>query len=247
MNGGCAGREEQLVALLYEDGDSAELAETRAHLATCAGCRAEFETLSSTRSLLAAWPDVLNVPKVIYVNEPRRSSGGRAAAQAKKWSIFGGLLPSLAAAAAVALVFFISAPFLRVHTDADGSLRLGFGASSAQVTGASALVTQSDLDRGLAQTAHYLETLMQAGREQDRQQVLTAVNQALSDRNDVMGEQMGRAINAAFDEIDRRRRADLGVMLSSMNDLQVITRTELQQFNAMLASLTPAPSADQER
>ena len=51
--------------------------------------------------------------------------------------------------------------------------------------------------------------------------------------------QMMRAINSALDEMDRRRRADLGVMLSAMNDLQVITGTELQQMNAMLASLTP--------
>jgi hypothetical protein len=41
--------------------------------------------------------------------------------------------------------------------------------------------------------------------------------------------------------MDRRRRADLGVMLSSMNDLQVITGTELQRMNMMLASLTPTP------
>ena len=103
-----------------------------------------------------------------------------------------------------------------------------------------------DLDQGLAQAARYIEALVQTGREQDRQAVLTAVNQALQDQNAAVGTQVAGALNSAFDEIDRRRRADLGVMLSSMNDLQVITRTELQRLNAMLASLTPAPSADKE-
>jgi hypothetical protein len=99
-------------------------------------------------------------------------------------------------------------------------------------------VTRGDLDEGLAHTAEYLEALVRAAREQDRQALLGAVDQAIMDEQASMGEQVIRAINSAFDEMDRRRRADLGVMLSSMNDLQVITGTELERMNAMLASLT---------
>ena len=108
-------------------------------------------------------------------------------------------------------------------------------------------MTRDDLDQGLSRTAAYLEAMVSDARRQDRQAVLDAVSQALQDQNTTMGRQVATAINSAFDEADRRRRADLGVMLSSMNDLQVITRTELQQLNAMLASLAPTPpSADQE-
>jgi hypothetical protein len=240
MSSVCARSEERLAALLYEDGDPKELAETRAHLATCATCRAEFEELASTRELLAAWPDVVHVPRMVYVDEPAGFDRGREGAEGRHGPRSRPFLPSLAAAAAVALVFLVSAPFLRIHADPGGGLRLGFGASSAAAPG-SILVTKADLDRGLAQTAEYLETLMRAAREQERQEVLAAVDQALRDQSIAAGEQVGRAVNSAFDEIDRRRRADLDVMLSSMNDLQVITRTELQQLNAMLASLAPVP------
>jgi hypothetical protein len=129
---------------------------------------------------------------------------------------------------------------------ADGSMRLALGSSAPSASPASALVTRDDLDQSLTQTVDYLEALMRSGREQDRRDVLAAVDQALSDQNAAMGEQVGTAINSAFDEIDRRRRADLNVMLSSMNDLQVITQTELRQFNAMLASLMPAAPTDKE-
>jgi len=39
----CEHREELLIDLLYEEGDPQELAETRAHLATCGDCRQEYE------------------------------------------------------------------------------------------------------------------------------------------------------------------------------------------------------------
>ena len=68
-------REERLVSLLYEDGDPSELAEIRAHLATCATCREEFEELASTRELLGAWPNVANAPRMVFVNETAGSAG----------------------------------------------------------------------------------------------------------------------------------------------------------------------------
>ena len=147
-------------------------------------------------------------------------------------------LPSLAAAAAVVLLLASSALFLRFQVGADGRLRIGFGASPASTVDGSALVTRGDLDQGLARTAEFLEAMVRDAREQDRRAMLDAVDQALQDQNVSMGQQ---AINSAFDEADRRRRADLGVMLSSMNDLQVITRTELQQLSAMVAAVAAAP------
>ncbi|MEJ2207225.1 MAG: hypothetical protein P8170_24370 [Gemmatimonadota bacterium] len=245
MSGGCGNREERLITLLYEDGDPSDLAEIRAHLAACAPCREELEELASTRELLAAWPNVDNAPRMVFVNElvgsARRSGGGPARSGRGGLRAF---LPSRAAAAAVVLLVATSALFLPFQVGADGRLRVGLGASSAD---GFAFVTRQDLDLGLARTAEYLETMVRAAREEDRQAVLEAVDQALWDQNASMGNQVATAINSAFDEADRRRRTDLGVMLSSMNDLQVITRTEIQQLNAMLASLAQAlPSADQE-
>ena len=247
MSGDCGNREERLVSLLYEDGEPAELADIRAHLETCATCREEFEKLTSARELLAAWPDVVNAPRVVYVNGPARVSGGvRGGGRWFGRSAFESFVPSLAAAAAVVVLFALSASFLRFQVAPDGKLHVGVGASSASAAAPSALVTRGDLDQGLAQTAAYLESMMRTAREQDRQALLGVVDQALRDQNASMGVQVSSAIDSAFDEIDRRRRSDLSVMLSSMNDLQVVTGTELQRMNAMLASLAPPPGAEQE-
>jgi hypothetical protein len=141
----------------------------------------------------------------------------------------------------VVLALALSVPFLHFQVGGDGSLRVAFGSPSASGLEGPALVTREDLHQGLAQTAEYLEALVSAAQEQDRQALLAAVDQAIMDEHVSMGEQVIGAINSAFDEMDRRRRADLGVMLSSMNDLQVITGTELERMNAVLASLTLTP------
>lgn len=250
MSGDCGNREnreERLVSLLYEDGDPAELAEIRAHLATCASCREELEKLTSTRELLSAWPDVVNAPRLVYVNEPALSAGrmGKEAGR-RRWAGFRSLVPSLATAATILLLLGLTAPFLRLQVGPNGRVHVGLGASSTSAADQSALVTRGDLDDGLAQTAQYLEALMRAGREQDRQAVLGAVDQALQAQSASSQQQVTTAINSAFDELDRRRRADLGVMLSSMSDLQAMTRSELQQMNAVLASLAPAPGPGEE-
>jgi hypothetical protein len=248
MSGDCGNREERLVSLLYEDGDPSELAEIRTHLAECASCRGELEELAATRELLAAWPNVAHAPRMVFVNEAAGSGGrvgGGPAGSGPRG--LGAFLPSLAAAAAVVLLLASSALFLRFQVGADGRVHVGFGTPSASTADSFAFVTRTDLDEGLARTAEYLEAMLLAARERDRQAVLDAVDQALWDQNASMGSQMATAINSAFDEADRRRRSDLGVMLSSMNDLQVITRTEIQQINSMLAVLAQAlPSTDQE-
>lgn len=253
MSGECEyseNRGERLVSLLYEDGDPAELAEMRAHLATCAACREELEKLTETRELLGAWPDVVNVPRMVYVNEPapsaRRGGGAGRAGASSRWSRFRPFLPSVAAAAAVILMLGACAPFVRFQVGQDGRLHVGFGASPASATEQSALVTKGDLDQGLTQTAQYLEALVRNGRQQDRQAVLDAVDQALRAQSTSTQAQVTTAINSAFDQMDRQRRADLSVLLSSMNDLQVMTQSQLQQMSAVLASLTPAPGPDQE-
>ncbi len=245
MNRDCGNREERLASLLYEEGDVDELAGIRAHLATCAECRAEFERLTSARELLAAWPNVVNAPRMVYVNEPVGPAGRTpVAGRSRGWDGVKSFLPSFAAAAAVVLVLAVAASFLRVGVGSDGRLRVGFGASAASAAEPSALVTKGDLDRDLAQTVAYLQATMRTTREQDRQALLAVVDQTLRDQNAALARHMTSAVDSAFEAIDQRRRADLKVMLSSMNDLQVITGTELQRISAVLASATP--TAEQE-
>ncbi len=248
MNGECANREERLISLLYEDGDPEELAEIRAHLATCTACREEFERLTSTRALLAEWPNVVNAPRMVYVEEPAEP-GGRMRGRAWRtgWKGggvgFGSLLPSLVTAAAVVLLFGLAASLVRFRIGPNGTLHMALGSGPASTP--TSLVTRADLDQSLARTAAYLEATMRDTRAQDRQAILAVVDQTLQAQNASLGTQMTSAIDSAFDAMDRRRRADLHVVLSSMNDLQVITGTELQRMSAMLASTTPGP-AEQE-
>ena len=142
MNGTCKYGEEQLVTLLYED-DTAEAVEMRTHLATCADCRAELEELTSTRELLSAWPNVVNVPRMVYVNERTGVLDSL-----RRWigelgvPAMGTMLKPVAAAAAIVVVVTASIALLDVRVAPDGRLQVGFG-SAPQVTAPAASASTS--------------------------------------------------------------------------------------------------------
>jgi hypothetical protein len=54
-NPNCEGMRDDIVALLYDDGDLAERTRARDHLASCVPCRAEYSELKGVRKELGAW------------------------------------------------------------------------------------------------------------------------------------------------------------------------------------------------
>ena len=185
MDSQCERREEIVVSLLYDEGDPRELAEARAHIAACAECRQEYESLIGTRELLSAWPNVSNVPRIVYVTDPTDL-----VSRVRRWvNEMGGLgLKSLLrpaiATAAVFLVMVVGVSLLRFEVSPEGILQVGFGKRdtdpATMAEGSPGPAGQSDIipisreefTSAMEDMAVLLDELMQNTRAQDRQFIL---------------------------------------------------------------------------
>lgn len=247
MNNGCSYGEEQLAGLLYEDGDEAELIEIRAHLAECADCRAELENLTSMKDLLGAWPNVVNAPRMVYVNE---HSGFLA--RFRRWADEIGRLgmkpvlrPAMAAAAVV-LVFAVSVAVLDVRVAPDGSVQIGLGSTPPATDETTAAITREEFQEGLTQTVAYLEELLQSRSEEERRLLMTAIDGRLQEEGMAINQQLRNVVAAAFNDMEQQRENDLGLVFSAMDELGVITGMELQRMNTILASLVQSGPGEEE-
>lgn len=244
----CERREELLISLLYDEGDPEELARTRAHLATCDECRQEYESLTGTRELLGAWPNVSNVPKIVYVTDP-----GDLVSRVRRWvNEMGGLglksllRPAMATAAAF-LVLVVGVSILRFEVSPEGVLQVGFGNRGAtpatmaegipgETDGAIVPVSREEFTSAMEDMARYLDELVQNTRAQDRQFILAQLQDQLDIRDEQVTNTVLTAMNTAFTDMDTYA-ARLEVLTAAFDDLQYIMGSELQKMNMILASL----------
>ncbi|MFO7769216.1 MAG: hypothetical protein R6W82_09735 [bacterium] len=252
MKHACEDRIEGLMDLLYGEGEETARAGMRSHLASCEGCRNEYEALASTRETLSAWPNVSTAPRVVYVNE-------RAGllTRVRRWADeLGGLLlrPILkpaAAAVVVVAVLALGITLLDVRVAPDGSVRVGLGGTDAAegpAPGAEQTVpvTHQELQQGLAEMASYIEDLVRTTRAEDRRAVLAVLEQRFDQRDAALNSQLIQTVSTALDEMDARHQQSMDYFNGLLNDYQYMTMTELQRTNSILASLA-LPGADRER
>ena len=76
----CEALRDNIVALLYDDGELAERALARDHLAQCVPCRAEYSELKGVRTALGAWSLPAHLPIAPPRVAPRSYTAGLAAA-----------------------------------------------------------------------------------------------------------------------------------------------------------------------
>lgn len=267
----CSYGEERLAGLLYDDGDSAEMAELRTHLATCSACRAELERLGSTRDLLAAWPNVVNVPRMVYVNERTglRARLGRWAQDIGRPGAMALLKPA-AAAAAVVLVFAAAIALLDVRVAPDGRLQVGLGGGSPadeQIVGSTgdataeaanvpdataaapeepAPISREELEEGFARVVARVEELLRARGDEERRLLMAAIDERMEEQGQAMNGQLRGVVDGALTDMQQQHENDLGLVFSAIDELGVITATELQQMNTILASLLQRAPDDKE-
>lgn len=251
MNSMCERREELLISLIYDEGDAAELAQVRSHLASCEECRHEYENLLETRELLGAWPNATNVPRLVYVTEPAGFM-----TRVRRWVDEMGALglrsllrPALATAS-VALVLVITVSVLRFQVGPDGIMHVRLGnrgvESEALMTqkgmagdedAAAALpITREEFTRGMETMALNIHELVQNTRAQDRQLVMASLEEQLDIRDVAVRQTIIETVDRAFagmDQYDQR----LDVLTAAFQDLQDIVGTELQKTNMILAAL----------
>ena len=258
MNSACGYGEERLASLLYEDGDETENIEMRAHLAACAECRAELESLKSMKDLLSAWPNAVNVPRMVYVNE---RSGFLA--RLRRWTDEIGrpgirtALKPVVAAAAVVLVFVAAAALLDVRVAPDGRVQIGFGsgppatdqmsdAAGGAAGEAAAAISREEFQEGLAQAVSYLEDVFHSRGDDERRLLLATIDARMQGQGLAMSQQLRGAVDAALTDMQRRHENDLGLVFSAIDELGVITGTELQRMNTILASLMQREPGERE-
>lgn len=254
MNSTCRYGEEQLVSLLYEDGETAEMIEMRAHLAACADCRAELEHLTSTKDLLSAWPNAVNAPRMVYVNE-----GSGLPARLRRWiDEIGrlGMRPVLkpaVAAAAVVLVFAASAALLDVRVAPDGRVQIGFGSGPptadpmGEAAGAApAAISREEFQQGLAQAVSYMEELFRSRGYDERRLLMATIEERMQEQGLAMSRQLRGVVAATLTDMQRQHQNDLGLVFSAIDELGVITGTELQRMNTILASLMQREPGEKE-
>jgi len=246
MNTACSYGEERLASLLYEDGDEGEMIEMRAHLATCAGCRAELEELTSTKDLLSAWPNAVNVPRMVYVHEsPGFLAGLRHWANDLVGAGMRAALKPAMAAAAVVLVVAASAALLDLRVTPDGRVRMGLAGDLPAADPASAVagtpgdaVSREEFQEGIAQAVSYLEELYRSRNEDERRLLMAAIDERMQDQGLAMSQEIRGVIGSALADMDQQHQSDLGLVFSAIDELGIITGSELQRMNAILASLT---------
>jgi len=256
MNGACSYGEERLAGLLYEDGDAQEMVALRAHLATCAGCRTELEGLVAARELLSAWPNAVNAPRMVYVNE-RVGVGARL----RRWAGelagqgFAAVLWPAAAVASAVLVVAASTALLDVRVAPDGRVQIGLAGGTPAVdpmdatgdaTGETAAISRDEFQEGMAQTVAYLEELFQSRSDDERRLLVAAIDERMQQQGLEMSQQFRGAVDAALTDMQQQHENDLGLVFSAVDELGVIAGMELQRMNTILASLVQRAPDNEE-
>jgi hypothetical protein len=238
-----------MAALLYEDGTPEELARARALLAADSEFRAEYESMLETRSLLGTWPNVASVPRLVYVTEPTGF-----VTRVRRWvSELGalGLRPLLrpaAGLAAAALVLVVAVSVLRFQVGPDGVMQVAFRGGEGAVPAVSMMaadnaaeasgpITRAEFEAGLTEMAGYIQRIVNDARQEDRTTILATLEQRLNERDLFLTEATLSAVQNAFNELDARHAAEFATVLTSLQDIQISTATELQRTNAILAAL----------
>lgn len=242
----CSEWEERLVELLYDDGNDPAGAAARAHLAECGGCRRELEGMSEMRTLMGAWPNAANVPRMVYVNQRHGwfdTLGDRIREFVPGSS--GRLLRPVAAALVVALALVGFASLIDLGVAEDGTVRIGrFAASepSAAVGEESRPVTRVELREALASVVGDLEATLEARGDEERRLTLAAIDERMREQGLAVNDDLRVAFDQAFAEVQRQHEADLGLIFSAIDEMGVITSSELQRINAFLGALAmPGP------
>lgn len=253
MKSACDYGEERLAALLYDDGDETEIIEMRAHLAECAECRAELEELASMKELLAAWPNAVNAPRMVYVND---RVGWRA--RLREWAdqlgrvAAGPVLKPVVATAAVVLVLVAATALLDVRVAPDGRVQVGIGGTvpvsdpKGDPTTQSTPITRGEFEQGIAQAVAYMEDLFLARGDEERRLLLAAIDERMQQEGLAMSDQLRGVVDTALTDMQRQHENDLGLVFSAIDEWSLITSTELQRMNTILASLAQRGPVEEE-
>jgi hypothetical protein len=218
---------ESLVAYLYDDCDPDLRASVAAHVAACASCAEELQTLGATRQTLSAWtPPEVRLGFQITARPPD-DAGGRVIRPVAGW--WRQPLPAWAQMAAAVLIFAsgLAIGVARSRFVAPASARtVAAAASAAQIT---PVVTPQDL----AAVEQRLRGELTAIRETSAQPVAAHGDDALL-----------RRVQAMINDSEQRERRELALQTTQViRSLDAQRRIDLAQVQRNIGQIQEVAGA----
>jgi hypothetical protein len=231
------GRDDLLVALLYDEIDAADRATFSAHVSGCGRCTRELAALRGVRLTLSAWapPE----PRMITNYEPRAASAEPRAAT-RSWHD----VPGWAQVAAALLVLGVSMGIANVEVRRDSTgwtLRTGWSKVPAQNAAALPATPVS------APWRADLTTLERQLRTEFQPMLSTArAVPAAAPTNTMSEQELQRRMRAIIDESERRQERELALRVAEVvKEVNAQRQADLVKINSSLGFIQTSTYGEQ--
>lgn len=238
----CENREELLVASLYGELSGEEEERVQDHIASCAECREEWETLQSTAGLLRQWEDT-DSPVRYRMAAPPIETERRSSRSSRKTGLLRRLRRSTAPAYIVAAAALLLVVFnLNLSVD-NGRLTVGFGREAtdgqSDVSDAVALdpSTLGGVPLGIPVGSEVSRYVSRDDFLQSQGELIRFVATLIRESEDRQIENLGAILQEYLQEVEMQRETDLGMLGAKVDEVERSTRNVLQ-------SLVESDSAD---
>lgn len=231
------GRDDLLVAYLYDEIDAADRATFNAHVSGCGRCTRELAALRGVRSTLSAWapPE----PRMITNYEPRATSD-EPRATARSWHD----VPGWAQVAAALLVLGVSMGIANVEVRRDSAgwtLRTGWSKVPAQNAAALPATPASAPWRAdLTALERQLRTELQSMSSTVRAVPAAAPTNTMTDA------ELQRRVRAIIGESERRQERELALRVAEVvKDVSAQRQADLVKINSSLGFIQTSTYGEQ--
>jgi anti-sigma factor RsiW len=243
-----SGRDDLLIAYLYDDIDSADRVTFRAHLAACGRCSRELAELRSVRTTLSVWTP----PEPAFAHEPRATSSESRATSpepgvpSRSWHD----VPAWAQVAAAILVLGVSIGIANIdvrHDNAGWTVRTGWWNTRATLSNESAASQSPSATRTAATSASPapwradLAALEQQLRTEFRAVPARAVPAAATSDAELQ-----RRVRSILDESERRQERELALRVAEvMKDVNAQRQADLVKIDRSLGFIQSSTYGEQ--
>ncbi len=247
----CNQREELLVASLYGELSGEEEEMVRKHLASCAACREEFETLQSTTGILRQWDDVES-PVQYRMAESIAETERRSSRSSRKPGLLRRLRHSSAPAYIVAAAALLLVVFNIDLSVEDGRLSVGFG---DQMPDVSQELSNAEID---PQSLGGVPLGMPVGNEvarfvsrddfvQSQGELIRFVATLIRESEDRQIENLGAIMHEYLQGVELQRETDLGMLGAKVDEVERSTQSVLQSLVGSNAATSDSINEEGEK
>lgn len=239
-----SGRDDLLIAYLYDDIEPADRATFSTHLHTCGRCTRELAALRGVRSTLSSWAPPEPVRALVGQQSPATSHEPATSYQPRATGRSWHDVPAWAQIAAAMLVLGVSAAIANVevrHDAAGWTLRTGWSQPVAQSPVAPAPAAQS----AAVSPAPWRADLT-ALEQQLRADFRTASARAVPAASPIDDAELRRRVRAILDESERRQERELALRVAEVvKDVNAQRQADLVKIDRSLGFIQSSTYGEQ--